>query len=51
MSEFVRDLRFGVRLLAKTPVFTATAVLLLAVGISANALIFSVVNAGVRRRS
>ena len=45
MSEFVRDLRFGVRLLAKSPVFTATAVLLLAVGISANTLIFSVVNA------
>jgi hypothetical protein len=45
MSEFVRDLRFGVRLLAKSPVFTATAALLLAVGISANTLIFSVVNA------
>jgi predicted permease len=45
MSEFVGDLRFGVRLLAKSPVFTATAALLLAVGISANTLIFSVVNA------
>src|SRR5438876_6168862 len=45
MSELVRDLRFGVRLLAKSPVFTATAALLLAVGISANTLIFSVVNA------
>src|SRR5260370_39618805 len=45
MSEFIRDLRFGVRLLAKSPVFTATAALLLAVGISANTLIFSVVNA------
>src|ERR1035437_1061653 len=45
MSEMVRDLRFGFRLLAKSPVFTATAVLLLAIGISANTLIFSVVNA------
>jgi len=45
MSEFVRDFRFGVRLLKKSPVFTATAALLLAVGISANTLIFSVVNA------
>src|SRR5712692_7177538 len=45
MSEFVRDLRFGVRLLAKSPVFTAAAALLLAVGISANTLIFSIVNA------
>ncbi len=45
MSEFFRDVRFGVRLLAKSPVFTATAALLLAVGISANTLIFSVVNA------
>src|SRR6266566_9637900 len=45
MSEFVRDVRFGVRLLAKSPVFTATAALLLAVGISATTLIFSVINA------
>src|SRR5712672_3205806 len=45
MSEFVRDLRFGIRLLAKSPVFTATAALLLAVGISANTLIYSVVDA------
>src|SRR5690349_828750 len=45
MSELLRDLHFGVRLLAKSPVFTITAALLLAVGISANTLIFSVVNA------
>ena len=45
MSELLRDLRFGLRLLAKSPVFAATSVLLLAVGIGANTLIFSVVNA------
>jgi predicted permease len=45
MSEFLRDLRFGLRLLAKSPAFTITAALLLAVGISANTLIFSLVNA------
>ena len=45
MSEFLRDLRFGVRLLAKSPVFAITAALLLAIGISANTLIFSLINA------
>jgi hypothetical protein len=39
------DLRFGLRLLARSPVFAITAALLLAVGISANTLIFSVVDA------
>jgi hypothetical protein len=45
MAAFISDVRFGIRLLAKSPVFAATAVLLLAIGISANTLIFSVVNA------
>jgi len=45
MTEFLRDMRFGLRLLARSPVFTATAVLLVAIGISANTLIFSVVDA------
>src|ERR1700728_4460844 len=45
MSELLRDLRFGLRLLAKSPVFAITAALLLAVGISANTLIFSLVDA------
>ena len=44
MAEFFHNLRFGVRLLAKSPLFSATATLLLAVGISANTLIFSIVN-------
>ena len=41
----IRDLRFALRLLAKSPAFSVTAVLLLAAGISSNTLIFSVMNA------
>ena len=39
------DVRFGLRLLKRSPVFTATAALLLAIGIGANTLIFSAVDA------
>jgi putative ABC transport system permease protein len=39
-----RDLRFVLRSLAKTPGFTATAIVVLAVGIGTNTAIFSVVN-------
>ena len=45
MTEFWRDVKFGARLLSRSSVFTLTAIMLLAIGISANTLIFSVVDA------
>jgi putative ABC transport system permease protein len=44
-GEVLRDLRFGVRVVAKQPGTTAIIVLSLALGIGANTMVFSLVNA------
>ncbi len=44
MSTLLLDLRYSIRLLLKTPAFSLTAILVLALGIGANAAVFSLLN-------
>jgi predicted permease len=44
IETFFADVRYGLRMLGRNPVFTAVGLLTIAIGIGANAAVFSVVN-------
>jgi hypothetical protein len=45
LERIVQDVRYGVRLMARSPAFTATVVLSLALGIGAVSTVFALINA------
>lgn len=49
MGSFIIDLRYSIRMLFKTPLFTTVAILTLALGIGANTAVFSFVSATLLR--
>jgi predicted permease len=44
LENLLRDVRYGARVLGRTPVFTAVAILSLAIGIGANTAVFSLID-------
>src|SRR5215472_1092695 len=49
LRDFLQDSRHGIRLLARSPLFTAAAIVSLALGIGANTAIFSLIDAVILR--